>query len=139
MLTKRQFGFRKKHSTIDALIHLIEKIRANKNDSIISFFLDLKKAFDTVDREILLSKLESYGVRGDAHARFQSYLTRRYQGVELNGASSSWLPNCGFPQGSILGPLLFIIYINDLPSCCNASEITLFADDTNICSIGLKQ
>ena len=87
----------------------------------------------------MLSKFESYGVRGNAHEWFQSYLTGRYQRVELNGASS-WLPvNCGVPQGSILGPLLFIIYINDLPSCCKAGEITLFVDDTNICSIGLTQ
>ena len=98
-----------------------------------------KKAFDTINHKILLIKLERYGIRGYALEWIRSYLSSRYQRVELNGVSSEWQKlTCGVPQGSILGPLLFIIYINDLPKVCQKVEIILFADDTNIEAIGLS-
>ena len=96
-------------------------------------FVDLEKAFDTVNHSILLSKLEHYGIRHNALEWFRNYLTNRSQCVTVNGAKSSNLSiNCGVPQGSILGPLLFIVYINDMHSALKRSIVHHFADDTNL-------
>ena len=92
--------------------------------------LDFRKAFDTVNHQMLLRKLEKYGIRGNILEMFQSYLTNRVQFVYVNGCESDKMQiNCGVPQGSCLGPTLFSLYINDLPDITNFS-IRLFADDT---------
>ena len=139
LICKHQFGFRSKHSTQHAVISLVNNITNSLDSSniVIGVFLDLKKAFDTVDHTILLKKLYSYGIRGKAHKWLTSYLTGRTQYVVYDGHKSSTLNmTCGVPQGSILGPLLFIIYVNDI---CNVSELLLkilYADDTCVVAQG---
>ena len=139
ILTNSQFGFRKLHSTFLALMTPMDRlITSLENDEhVIGIFLDFSKAFDTVDHVILLNKLSHYGIRGSALKWFESYLSNRKQYVTYNGISSlTKTVKCGVPQGSILGPLLFLIYINDLCSVCKHTFPILFADDTNLFSSG---
>ncbi len=135
LLYKSQYGFRKKHSTNQAIIELVPKIIDNfeNNNTMIAIFLNLSKAFDTIDHEILLHKSEYYGVRGIALDLFISYLKNRKQYTEINGVTSEMKSiNCGIPHGSVLGPLLFLIHINDMPIWLKSALSITFTDDSRV-------
>ena len=135
ILYKYQFGFRKGHSTTQALIELTDNIKRGLDNKqyTCGIFIDLCKAFDTVDHNILLNKMHHYGIRGVVYKLFKSYLTNRMQYTSVNNYTSKLQHlNCGVPQGSVLGPLLFLLYINDIAKCCNAGLFRVFADDTGI-------
>ena len=134
ILFENQFGFRKDNSISYALMEITEKIKESIDSGkfVCGIFIDLRKAFDTVNQGILFKKLE-HGVRGKLLEWFRSYLTDRKRYVYYNGESSNLKAiSCGVPRGSVLGPLHFLIYIDDLPNISPDLKFFLFADDTNI-------
>ena len=139
ILSEHQFGFRQFHSTTTTLLDCTNEWYINMDRSLynIVVLLDLKKAFDTVNHEILLCKFERYGFDYKALDLLKNYLTDRTQRCQLNGMLSDQRRiTCGIPQRSILGPLLFIIYINDLPNCLKHTTPRMFADDTSLTAAG---
>ena len=135
ILRNTQFGFRKGHNTELAVMHTIKSITdaLDKDVPVIGLFVDISKAFDSVDHNILLDKLYLLGYKGVSHSWFKSYLTNRYQHIELAGVRSyMYKLTTGVPQGSILGPLLFLLYVDDLTRVSKILKFTLFADDTTV-------
>ena len=135
VLYKSQYGFRRRHNSTHATLDFLKTVESalENNEYGVGIFVDLSKAFDTLDHSILLKKLDHYGIRGKVLAWIKSYLTNRKQFVDLDGLKSEMKDiTVGVPQGSILGPLLFLVYVNDLPASVSNLRPIMFADDTNL-------
>ena len=136
ILYDKQFGFQTGHSTEHAIAQLVDQIYEafEKNEYTLGVFIDLSKAFDTVDHSILLRKLELYGITDRNYAWIKSYLSNRLQYIQTdeNSRTEFCVVKYEVPQGSILGPLLFLLYVNDLKSASSLLDPIVFADDTNL-------